>query len=344
MAQNATYQDIANYTGFSKTTISRYFNRPESVTPENRKKIEHALDVLNYKGNKVARILASGKTEFIGLIIPNMYMGFYGEVMDQFLKTHDKYGYKFIVFSGSGDEEAERRYIGELLSYHVEGLIILSHTIPSYELASYRVPVVAVEREDFYISSVRTDNRTGGAYAARLLYDCGCDLLIHINKGDDDPRIPAQDRIDGFCSVCEELNVRHKVLTYDGETSYSDLKSKIIPIVDRIIDTWPDHRKGLFCSSDYIATIALNHLFERFGKLPEDFRIVGFDGSAIASQTVLPLSTIEQQVDLLVDNAMELLIEQIQAIKDAESGRPVTLRPEPNHRVIPPILRKGATT
>ena len=42
---NATYQDIANYTGFSKTTISRYFNRPETVTPENREKIRHALEV-----------------------------------------------------------------------------------------------------------------------------------------------------------------------------------------------------------------------------------------------------------------------------------------------------------
>lgn len=141
MAQNATYQDIANYTGFSKTTISRFFNRPETVTPENREKIQHALEVLNYKGNKVARILASGKTEFIGLIVPNMYLSFYGEVINRFLKSHDRYGYKFIVFSGSGDEESERRYIGELLSYHVEGLIVLSHTIPSYELEIGRAHV-----------------------------------------------------------------------------------------------------------------------------------------------------------------------------------------------------------
>lgn len=344
MAQNATYQDIANYTGFSKTTISRFFNRPETVTPENREKIQHALEVLNYKGNKVARILASGKTEFIGLIVPNMYLSFYGEVINRFLKSHDRYGYKFIVFSGSGDEESERRYIGELLSYHVEGLIVLSHTIPSYELASYRTPVVAIEREDHYISSVNTDNRAGGAFAARHLYDRGCDLLLHINKADDDPRVPAQRRIEGFQSVCEELQVPCEILTYEGETSYADLETKIIPIIDRIIDTWPDRRKGLFCSSDSIANITLNHLFHRFGELPDNFRIIGFDGSPIAGQAVLPLSTVEQQIDLLVDNAMELLIEQIRAIKDAESGRPVTLRPEPQHRIIPPILRPGATT
>ncbi|MBQ9060662.1 MAG: substrate-binding domain-containing protein, partial [Firmicutes bacterium] len=316
----------------------------ETVTPENREKIQHALEVLNYKGNKVARILASGKTEFIGLIVPNMYLSFYGEVMDRFLKSHDRYGYKFIVFSGSGDEESERRYIGELLSYHVEGLIVLSHTIPSFELASYRVPVVVIEREDQYISSVNTDNRAGGALAARHLCEQGCDVLFHINKADDDPRVPAQSRIEGFCSVCEELQVPHQVLTYEGETSYSDLEEKIVPIIEGILDRWPDQRKGLFCSSDSIANIALNCLLRRFGKLPEDFRIIGFDGSPIASQSVLPLSTVEQQIDLLVDNAMELLIERIQAKKDADSGRPVSPRPEPKHRVIPPVLRPGATT
>ena len=84
---NPTYQDIANYTGFSKTTISRYFNRPDTVTPKNRAKIRHALEVLDYKSNKVARILAKGQTEFIGLVVPNLYLSFYGEILDQFLKT-----------------------------------------------------------------------------------------------------------------------------------------------------------------------------------------------------------------------------------------------------------------
>lgn len=161
--RNVTYQDIARYTGFSKTTISRFFNRPESVTPEHRKQIRDALDVLDYKSNKVARILANGQTEFIGLIVPNLYLGFYAELLNLFLNTYEKYGYKFIVFSGSSHEETERRYISELLSYKVEGLIVLSHTIPSIELASYGIPVVAVEREDRCISSVNTDNYSGAA-------------------------------------------------------------------------------------------------------------------------------------------------------------------------------------
>ena len=71
MAQkkNVTFDDIAKYTNFSKTTISRYFNDIDSLTLENQQIISDALTALNYHENKVARVLANGKTEFIGVII-----------------------------------------------------------------------------------------------------------------------------------------------------------------------------------------------------------------------------------------------------------------------------------
>ena len=64
--KNVTFSDIAKYTNFSKTTISRYFNNPESLTVENQEIISDALSKLDYKENKVAKILANGKTEFVG--------------------------------------------------------------------------------------------------------------------------------------------------------------------------------------------------------------------------------------------------------------------------------------
>lgn len=60
--KKVTFDDIAKYTGFSKTTISRYFNNPDSVTLENQDKISQALKDLNYQENKLAKVLANGKT------------------------------------------------------------------------------------------------------------------------------------------------------------------------------------------------------------------------------------------------------------------------------------------
>ena len=59
--KNITFSDIAKYTGFSKTTISRYFNNPDYLTLENQQIISDALDKLNYQENKVARILQTAK-------------------------------------------------------------------------------------------------------------------------------------------------------------------------------------------------------------------------------------------------------------------------------------------
>ena len=65
--KNVTFDDIARFTKFSKTTISRFFNDPDSLTLENQEIISDALEKLDYQENKVARILANGKTEFIGV-------------------------------------------------------------------------------------------------------------------------------------------------------------------------------------------------------------------------------------------------------------------------------------
>ena len=180
--KNITFSDIAKYTGFSKTTISRYFNNPDSLTLENQQIIADALEKLNYKENKVARILANGKTEFIGVIIPNLYMHYYSEVSEPDTENLRNFRLQVsCIHRQMTMETTERKYIQELLSYKIEGMIILSHTIPSRELASYNIPIVTIEREDQYVSSVNTDNYMGGVQATSLLAKTGADVLIHIN-------------------------------------------------------------------------------------------------------------------------------------------------------------------
>ena len=201
--KNVTFSDIAEYTHFSKTTISRYFNNPDSLTLENQQIIADALEKLNYKENKVARILANGKTEFIGVIVPDLYHHYYSEMLNQILASYEKFGYKFLVFIGNEHEETERRYIQELMAYKIEGLIIMSHTIPSRELAALQIPVVTIEREDEFVSSVNTDNYMGGYQATSLLARHKCDVLIHINSPTD-KSVPSYGRLQGFLDLCEE--------------------------------------------------------------------------------------------------------------------------------------------
>lgn len=102
-------------------------------------------------------------------------------MLNQILSSYSDYHYKFLVFVNSDKKELEQQYLDELMAYKIEGLIVLSHTFPSEELASYHIPVVAIEREAEHICSVDTDNYMGAVQAASLLIHNDCDVLIHIN-------------------------------------------------------------------------------------------------------------------------------------------------------------------
>lgn len=337
--KNITFSDIAKYTGFSKTTISRYFNNPDYLTLENQQIISDALDKLNYQENKVARILANGKTEFIGIIIPNLYLHYYSEMLNQILETYETYGYKFLVFTGNDHEATERKYIQELLSYKIEGMIILSHTIPSRELASYNLPIVTIEREDQFVSSVNTDNYMGAVQATSLLAKTGADVLIHINA-ELSPQIPSYGRIKGFSDICEEYHIPHELILTATGSSYEASSQILKDLLETIDSKYQGKTKGIFLPNDTFANIMLNHLIQKYGQLPDDYKIIGFDDSPVSREAIVPISTVGQQIDRIAASAMEILHEQI----TERHKRKPALSSEPVHKIIPPILIKRETT
>lgn len=336
--KKVTFADIAAYTNFSKTTISRYFNNPESLTTENQEKIALALQELGYQENKLAKVLANGKSEFIGIIIPNLYLHYYAEMLNQILSTYREHNYKFLVFISDGSRETEQNYIKELLAYKIEGLIVLSHALTSEELAAYHVPVVTIERESRYVCGVCTDNYMGGVQATSLLIKNKCTRLIHINT--DTPRhIPAYGRIQGFHDICTANRIPHEIIKADFGSTYTSTVEQIRRIFNQI-EEMNSEKKGIFLSNDTYANIFLNTLIQKYGSLPKNYRIIGFDNSPIASEAIVPITTIGQQIEKMVQNAMELLVMQMEEMK---KRTPKPLK-EPIHRQITPILIRRGTT
>lgn len=337
--KKVTFNDIAKYTNFSKTTISRYFNNPDSLTLKNQEIIAQALIDLNYQENKLAKVLANGKSEFVGILLPNLFLHYYSEMLNQLLATYETFGYKFLVFVGTGCEETERKYIRELLAYKIEGLIVLSHTISSKELASFDLPVVTIEREDEYVNSINTDNYMGAVQATSLLIKNNCDILIHINSRVPE-NVPASGRIKGFQDICKEHGINHELILTDLGDSYSDTQERIKEVFTFIKEKYPHMRKGIFMSNDTHANIFINLLMREYGTFPDDYRIVGFDDSPIASEAIIPISTVGQQIDKIAYGAMELLAAQMNERKKR--------KPTPQtgiiHKKITPILVRRDTT
>ncbi len=337
--KNVTFADIAQYTGFSKTTISRYFNNPDSITVENQEKIANALEVLDYKENKLARVMANGKTEMVGVIIPNLYMHYYSDILDKIISTYEEYGYKFIVFAGNEDADVERKYISELLAYKTEGLIVLSHTLSSKELSGYNVPIVTIEREDEYVCSVNTDNYMGGLQAANILVKSGCDMLIHVNA-DFPEYVPAYGRIKGFKDFCESNKFDYKIMIRDFGGKFEENLEKIGNFFNELEENYADKKIGIFMPNDTHANMLLNNIVKKYGTLPEKYKIVGFDNSLVSRESIIPITTIGQQVDKIAEETVKLLAMQI----DERKKRRPHLLEKPIHKILTPVLVRRETT
>ena len=287
----------------------------------------------------MARILANGKTEFIGIIIPNLSLHYYSEMLNKILSTYEQFGYKFLVFIGNENGETERRYIKELLAYKIEGLIILSHTIPSKELSDLNLPIVTIEREDKYVCSVNTDNYMGGYQATSLLARLNCDILIHINSPTDEA-IPAYGRVRGFLDLCREKRIPHEIILKEIGSTYESIQGHLKTILDDLEQKYAGKKKGVFLSNDSQANVFLNLLIRKYGFLPDDYLIIGFDNSPVSREAIIPISTIGQQIDKIAYEAVSMLVGQMNERKKRRPAPPK----EPVHKVITPILIRRDTT
>ena len=235
--------------------------------------------------------------------------------------------------------EEEQQYIEELLSYQIEGLIVLSHTLSSQKLASYQIPVIAIEREAEYISSITTDNYMGSLQATSLLIRDKCDILIHINVNVE-KTVPAYDRIRAFEETCKEYQVPYDIDLSVSGNSYQEILNVIRRIFTRIEEKYPNQKKGIFLANDTYANMFLNLIFQKYGKLPPTYEIIGFDNSPIASESILPITTVGQQIDVIAQTAMELLVQQMEEQKK-RAPKPLE---KPIHKQITPVLIRRNTT
>ncbi len=330
--KKVTFDDIARYTGFSKTTISRYFNKPETLTPKNQEIVAKALEELGYQENKVAQILAKGKTGYIGIIMPNLSLHYFSELLNQILHTYQNNGYKFLVFVSDGNPDTERGYIQELLSYKVEGLLMMSHCLTSLELSRLDIPVVSIEREDHYISSVNCDNYMGAVQAVSALAQFDCDMYIHINVPTATDT-PAYQRQLGFIDFCKERHLNYDVFIRDMGPTHDTIVPAMTEIFKSIEEKYPDKRLGIFCSDDTRTAALLNLIVRKYRYLPDRYKLIGFDNSPVCLDAVVSLSTVGQQIDRIAYEAASLLVQQIQHRTE-----------KPVHKVITPVLIRREST
>ena len=307
--QEPNLADVAALAGVSPTTVSRVLNNRGYLSQQTKDKVADAIKELNYRPNEVARALLGSKTNIVGIIVPTVAHPFFGELAAALEHHLAEHGYRTLLCNSMGRSDRERGYLRQLEGRRVDGLITGAHNalIPEYETT--RLPIVMVDRNlAGHIPNVRADNRQGGRLATELLIARGCSrpLLVTSSLGPSNLREAGYREAVAVAGI-EPLAVSVKFGTPEPE--YSTMLHAGLEDLQGSFD-------GVFATDDLTACNVANWARSRGLRVPEDLKIIGFDGTSAVRTAAAWLSTVVQPIDAMAQKAVELLVAQI----DAEGG------------------------
>ncbi len=312
--------DIAEHSGVSLTTVSRYFNHPELLSQETQNKIRLAIKELNYQQDNLARILVTGESNLVGVIFPHLHLSFYSELLNQLVECGKERGYNLIVYTSNHSKEEELQLIQNLISYRIKGLILLSHLLPAQDIERLPVPVISIERAGGNFRQINNDNFTGGKLAANMLKKNGCEVFIHINN-DFVEDFPSFKRILGFEYVVRDM-CYERFIEKDLTDPYMPKAAKSMEkLVQNIITKYPRKKIGVFCSNDDIASLFERQCIKMGIDIPNTIELIGYDNSPISNYAIYPITSIDQNIPLMAQIAVQSLEDYI----PYESMVPATL-------------------
>lgn len=301
----ATLDDIAKLAGVSATTVSRVINNYGSLSEKTKTKVFEAMRELNYQPNSLARSLKGKKTQLIGVILPGVSNPFFGQMVQEIEDQLFKKGFRIILCNAGSDAEKERDYLRMLMANRVDGIIAGSHNLGIEEYQKVGLPIISFDR---YLSDeipiVSSDNYHGGELAAQALVRSGSKRL-QIITGANHPNSPTNARLTGFKDELKKSDLDFDVMeiSFSATPNIKGLKIKEL-LSKREVD-------GIFCTDDLTALLVIQQAKALGMRVPEDVRLVGYDGTNFIQSYHPELTTVMQPISDIVMVMIDLLLKRV---------------------------------
>ena len=172
--------DVARHARVSVFTVSAVVNNNGQVSPTLRRRVETAVQKLNYRPNLLARGLAKRQTFTIGIVLRDIVNPFFPLLVRGAEDAAQKAGYSVLLCNSDDQRDKEEQYLELLLSKRVDGILLNKapgHLSTSLRrlLADSKVPVVMLMRTspDLKGDAVVTDDEKGAFEAVSHLARLG---------------------------------------------------------------------------------------------------------------------------------------------------------------------------
>jgi len=313
MASRTTIYDIAKELGITAASVSRALNNNPKISESTRKLVSETATKMNYKQNKLALALRSGKSYNVGVIVPRIDSNFFASIIRGIEEELYAEKYNVIICQTHEDENREIENISTLLNAQVDGILMSVSNVSSEndkyikKVIEKNVPLIFFDRKKNFegVSSVTINDYDVSYKATKHLIDQGCSRIAHF-MGNQSLEI-FENRFNGYKQALldnglifnQDYVIQTKSSLEEGKRAVEELFNLTSP---------PD---AIFSSSDFAALGAIKELKVRGISIPKDFCVVGFGNEPFTNFMELSMSTVDQSPLEMGKMAAKVFLEQI---------------------------------
>jgi LacI family transcriptional regulator len=312
MSKKVTITHIARELKITPATVSRALNNHPKISSETKKLVQSVAGKLNYRVNRVAASLRSGKTHVIGVIIPSADISFFGSVVHGIESIANNNGYNVLIYQSNESPNFEKKAIDTFLGASVDGIIAsiakettdFDHYI---EVKNKNIPLVLFDRanDSIGVPSVVIDDYNGAMLATEHLIQQGYQRIAHI-AGQQHIKI-FSDRLLGYKSALRKHDIPfEKELVEFGNVSIESGRQAAKTFLS--LSNPPD---AIFAVEDFTALGVIKELKEQGIEIPKNFGVIGFANEMFGEHISPSLSSIDQQTIQMGKEAFKLLLSLI---------------------------------
>lgn len=326
MAQKVTLKQIANEVGLSPSSVSLVLNnRPCRISEENRRRIKEVAAREHYVPNQIARSLVMRESKTLGLIVPNIESRFFSSLAKSLEQRCRAEGYALFITNSDGLPENDLDLLALLVTRGVDGIFLVvadelaDDSVLVDELSHLPVPYVMIDRvvDNLSCDKVLFDHEQGGYMATKYLLEKGHErIACMVNAA---KSMTGRKRLAGYERALTEAGVAFDPsLVVETDYYISDAYEASANVLDT-------DATAVFASSDNIALGLLKRLYQRGCRVPSDYSVVSYDNSAADALFEPALTSIEQDVTMLSEHAINMMLRRI----EKPTARPIERVLEP---------------
>lgn len=330
MSEKVTIYDIAEKLNITAATVSRALNNNPKIKEATRELVIKTAAAMNYKQNKLALALKSGRSNNIGVIVPRIDSNFFASVIRGIEEELYPHGYQVIICQTHESIKRENENLHTLVDAQVDGIMMSVTGISDENDSAFRnvleknVPLIFFDRSKHIdgVSSVTINDFKGGYLATKHLIDEGCRNIAHFS-GDQSLDI-FKNRFLGYKQALLDsgLDFKEEYVIFTKSSVDAGKES-----VDKLLQlqTPPD---AIFSSSDFAALGAIQELKERNISIPSEFCVAGFSNEPFTKFMELSITSVDQSPLEMGRMSARVFLEQVDKTDAIKIEKKVVLAPE----------------